>query len=237
MGIFTRFRDIVASNINGMLDRAEDPEKLIKLMIQEMEDTLIELKSACAGVMAERKKVEARHEVVSGRVDYWSAKAELAVSRGRDDLAREALLEKRRFSEAQEAISTAITEHSALLDQYKEDIQQLEEKLKSAHEKQRVLVQRHIHARRKMEAQEDIRHFDSNDTIARFEEFEKQVDRLEAEAGLVNPVRSTNLESELEKLTVNDEIESELKAIKTASIDRMEERVEAIETILEDTEK
>ena len=237
MGIFTRFRDIVASNINGMLDRAEDPEKLIKLMIQEMEDTLIELKSASAGVMAERKKVEARQEVVAGRVDFWAAKAELAVSRGRDDLAREALLEKRRFSEALGEISTAVAEHTALLDQYKTDIEQLEEKLKSAHEKQRILVQRHIHARRKMEAQEDIRHFDSIDTIARFEEFEKQVDRMEAEAGLVNPVRGADLETELEKLTINDEIETELEALKTASIDKMEERVEALETILEDTEK
>jgi len=234
MGIFTRFRDIVASNINGMLDRAEDPEKLIKLMIQEMEDTLIELKAASAGLMAECKKVEARGEVVSGRVDYWAAKAELAVSRGRDDLAREALLEKKRFSEALDALHATASEHTALLDQYKDDIRQLEEKLKSAHEKQRILVQRHIHARRKMEAQEDIRHFDSSETLARFEDFENQVDRIEAEAGLVNPARSANLENELQKLTLNDEIETELKALKTASIGNMEERVEALETILDD---
>lgn len=234
MGIFTRFRDIVASNINGMLDRAEDPQKLIKLMIQEMEDTLIELKSASAGLIAERKKVEARQEIVSGRIDYWAAKAELAVSRGRDDLAREALLEKKRFSEAQDAIIAAVAEHDALLNQYKEDIRQLEEKLKSAHEKQRILVQRHIHARRKMEAQEDIRHFDSTETLARFEDFENQIDRMEAEAGLVNPVRSANLENELENMTLNDEIETELKALKTASIGKMEERVEALETILDE---
>lgn len=234
MGIFTRFRDIVASNINGMLDRAEDPQKLIKLMIQEMEDTLIELKSASAGLIAERKKVEARQEIVSGRIDYWAAKAELAVSRGRDDLAREALLEKKRFSEAQDALKAAVAEHDALLNQYKEDIRQLEEKLKSAHEKQRILVQRHIHARRKMEAQEDIRHFDSTATLARFEDFENQIDRMEAEAGLVNPVRSANLENELENMTLNDEIETELKALKTASIGKMEERVEALETILDE---
>jgi phage shock protein A len=237
MGIFTRFRDIVASNINGMLDRAEDPEKLIKLMIQEMEDTLIELKSACAGVMAERKKIETRREVVAGRVDYWAAKAELAVSKGRDDLAREALVEKRRFSEAGEAITAAIAEHEALLDQYKADIDQLEEKLKSAYEKQRILVQRHIHARRKMEAQEDIRHFDSIDTVARFEEFEKQVDRMEAEADLVHPARSPELKTELEKLSLDDEIEGELQALKTGSVHKMEARVEALETILEDRDK
>jgi len=98
MGIFTRFRDIVGSNINSMLDRAEDPEKLIKLMIQEMEDTLIELKTACAGVMAENKKVECQLQGIDKRVDYWESKANLAVRKGRDDLAREALLERRRHS-------------------------------------------------------------------------------------------------------------------------------------------
>jgi phage shock protein A len=105
MGIFTRFRDIVGSNINSMLDRAEDPEKLIKLMIQEMEDTLIELKSACAGVIAESKKVERQLVTMEKRVEYWEGKANLAVNKGRDDLAREALLEKRRHSQRAESLS------------------------------------------------------------------------------------------------------------------------------------
>jgi len=236
MGIFTRFRDIVASNINGMLDRAEDPEKMIKLMIQEMEDTLIELKAACAGVMAERRKVASRRNVLSGRIDYWAAKAELAVSRGRDDLAREALVEKRRFSEALDALSAAHSEHEALLEQYREDIAQLEEKLKSAKEKQRVLIQRHIHARRKMEAQQEIRHFDSTETMMRFEEFENRIERMEAEADLVNPARGAGLAGELEKLALDEEIETELKALKTSSAGKMEARVQTLETILTDKE-
>ena len=90
MGIFTRFRDIVGSNINTMLDRAEDPEKLIKLMIQEMEDTLIELKAACAGVMASNRRIERQAKALANHVDYWEDKAGLAVNKGRDDLARSA---------------------------------------------------------------------------------------------------------------------------------------------------
>ena len=152
MGIFTRFRDIVGSNINSMLDKAEDPEKLIKLMIQEMEDTLIELKSACAGVMAGSKKNERQLQALNQRCDYWESKANLAVSKGRDDLAREALLEKRRYSRRAESLTSELTEHEALLEQYKEDIRQLEEKLKNAREKERMLVQRHIHAARKKRA-------------------------------------------------------------------------------------
>jgi phage shock protein A len=232
MGIFTRFRDIVGSNINSMLDRAEDPEKLIKLMIQEMEDTLIELKSACAGVMAESKKIERRQLTLDKRVDYWKEKANLAVDKGRDDLAREALLEKRRYSRRTEALAAELTEHQALSAQYKEEIGQLEEKLKSAREKERMLVQRHIHAARKKRAQEEIRRMDSADAVFKFEELEHRIEHMEAEADLVNFGRKPALEDELERLSLDEEIESELQAIKASSIDKMEERVEVLETII-----
>jgi phage shock protein A len=237
MGIFTRFRDIVGSNINSMLDRAEDPEKLIKLMIQEMEDTLIELKSACAGVMAESKRIERQLLALAQRIDFWDAKANLAVNKGRDDLAREALLEKRRFSRKTESLAKELAEHEALLEQYKEDIRQLEEKLKNAREKERMLVQRHIHAARKKRAQEDMRRMDSADAIFKFEEMEHRIEHMEAEADLVNFGRKPTLEDELERLSLGEEIESELKAIKVSSIDKMEERVEVLETIIDDTQR
>ena len=95
MGIFTRFRDIVSSNINAILDKAEDPEKLIRLMIREMEDTLVEIKAACAGAMASSKKVRRQLDTLRDRIQYWEQKAELAVKKGKDHLAREALVEKR----------------------------------------------------------------------------------------------------------------------------------------------
>jgi phage shock protein A len=149
MGIFTRFRDIVSSNINVMLDRAEDPEKLIKLMIREMEDTLVEIKASCAGVMANSKKVQRQLEEVRSRGDYWKERAELAVSKGRDDLAREALVEKRRYSDRAHAFEKELIECEGLVQGYQDDIRQLEDKLTAAREKQRILVQRHIHANRR----------------------------------------------------------------------------------------
>lgn len=135
MGIFTRFRDIVSSNINSMLDRAEDPEKMIKMMVREMEDTLVELKSSCAGVIAERKKLERKLEEITSSVSLWSDRANLAVSKGRDDLAREALIEKRRLAELAESITAEISDHGGLIDQYQGDIRELETKLTSAKEK------------------------------------------------------------------------------------------------------
>ncbi len=214
MGVFTRFRDIISSNINAMLDRAEDPEKLIKLMIHEMEDTLVELKASCAGVMALGKKVERELERIEGLASRWEEKAALAVSKGRDDLAREALVEKRKYEQRKESLELELVEHDSLSQQYQEDILQLEEKLKTARDKQRVLVQRHIHAKRKKRAQEEIRRVDSSDVVLKFEELENRIERMESEADLINIVKKSTLEEEFEKLTVDDEIEKELQALK-----------------------
>jgi len=233
MGIFTRFRDIVGSNINSMLDRAEDPEKLIRMMIQEMEDTLIELKAACAGVMADSKRVDHRRAATARRIEYWDRNAQLAVSKGREDLAREALVEKRRFVQRIESLANESVEHQALLDQYQDDIRQLEAKLKSAREKERLLIQRHIYATRKKQAQQKIRRMDHTDTIIKFEELENRIDHMEAEADLVNFGRKPNLEDELERLALDEEIEQELNSLKTTSVGQMEGRVEALETIID----
>jgi phage shock protein A len=215
MGIFTRFRDIISSNINAMLDKAEDPEKLIKLMIREMEDTLVEIKTACAGVMAGSKKVKRQLEGLEEKAHYWEEKAELAVRKARDDLAREALVEKRKFNRRIETLKNDLAEHDLLIAQYQDDIRQLEDKLKSARDKQRMLVQRHIHAQKKRQVQEEMRRIDSSEAVMKFDELENRIERMEAEADLVNYGKKTSLEEELERLSVDEEIEKELRALKT----------------------
>jgi phage shock protein A len=216
MGIFTRFRDIVSANINAMLDRAEDPEKLIKLMIREMEDTLVELKSACAGTIASRKKVSRQLEDIQDKAVFWDQKAALAVSKGRDDLARQALLEKRRFAQRAEAVEQELNELQSIVGQYQDDIQELENKLKSAREKQRMLVQRHIRAQRKKKAHEDIRRMDSAQVMQKFDEMESHIERMEAEADLVNYGRKSGLEEAFEELSADDDIERQLQALKSS---------------------
>ncbi|MFZ0614546.1 MAG: phage shock protein PspA [Desulfobacterales bacterium] len=214
MGIFTRFRDIISANINAMLDRAEDPEKLVKLMIREMEDTLVELKAACAGVMAEGKKTQRQLLEVRERAGHWENRAALAVRKGRDDLAREALVEKRRYTRREETLRQEHGELEHLIAQYHEDIRLLEEKLKSARDKQRVLIQRHVHARRKIRAQQEIRRADSTEVMVKFEELESRIDRMESEADLVNIGPQSDLEEELDKLSTDEDIEAELQALK-----------------------
>lgn len=219
MSIFTRFTDIVSSNINSMLDHAEDPEKMIKLMIREMEDTLIELKSACAGVIAGRKKLQRRRDDISERIALWEQRAGLAVSKGRDDLAREALIERRRFTEIGETLDNDISEHTGLIEQYQADISELDTKLTTAKEKKRILIQRHKKAANKMRAQEDIRRMDSADTMARFEHLESRIDRMEAEADLVNFGKKATVEDQFAGLTTDDDIEKELANMKAAAYD------------------
>ncbi len=215
MSIFTRFRDIVNSNINGMLDRAEDPEKLIRLMIQEMEDTLVEIKAASAGVMAGIAKVERQMEGAQNRANYWDEKAELAVNKGREDLAREALIEKRKYTQMVEALDNELSEHNLLIDQYKDDMGQLEEKLISARKKEKILIQRHIHAGNKKRAQEEMRRFEGSDVLIKFDELENRIERMEAEADLVNFGKKPSLHEEMDKLAVDEEIEKELQALKS----------------------
>ncbi|MBE9522787.1 MAG: phage shock protein PspA [Proteobacteria bacterium] len=216
MGIFSRFRDIINSNISAMLDKAEDPEKLIKLMIREMEDTLVEIKASCAGVMANSKKAQRQMEEVRSRGKYWEERATLAVTKSRDDLAREALVEKRRYADRAEALLQESIKLDALVEQYQDDIRQLEEKLESAREKQRILVQRHIRANGKKRAQEEIRRFDSSEAIIKFENFENRIERMEAEADLVNFGRKPSQEAEWEGLLVDEEIEKELESLKSS---------------------
>ncbi len=214
MGIFTRFRDIISSNINAMLDRAEDPEKLIRLMIREMEDTLVELKAACAGVMATRKKIQRQIEEARSRETLWEDRASLAVEKRRDNLAREALQEKRRFTRMIQSLETELNDHQGLVTQYQDDIRQLDEKLTKAREKQRVLAQRHTRAMGKRKAQEEIRRVDSYETMAKFDDLENRIERMEAEADLVNYGRKPTLEEAFEKL-YDDDIEKELDALKS----------------------
>jgi phage shock protein A len=217
MGIFTRARDIISANINALLDEAEDPEKLVSLMVREMEDTLIELKASCAGAMAAKRRVQRDKDFARERAEDWSCRAQRAVEKGRDDLAREALIERRRHSERCEALDRELGHIDRLVEQYQADINHLEGKLKTARERQRVLVQRHIHALRKRRAEVDIRRFDDAEVFARFDQVEQRIERMEADADLVNLGRRPTLQEEIDALDDNGEIEKELQQLKAAS--------------------
>jgi phage shock protein A len=167
--------------------------------------------------MAKKKRVQREIETVEGRAKEWHDRAQLALGKGREDLAREALIEKRRYTERCGALEVEAVQFDDLVAQYQQDIQQLEDKLAAARERQRILVERHAHATEKKRAEQHIRRFDSSDAIVKFEKFEQRVDRLEAEADLVNFGRkSASLKDEFAKLEGDEEIERELEALKAS---------------------
>ncbi len=214
MKIFTRFKDIIHSNINAMLDNVEDPKKMITQIIQEMETTLVDVKSSCAGTMATCKRIKRQIEEAHSRENLWEQRAIHAISKNRDDLAKKALQEKRRFTQQTENLIKELSEHDSLVGKYKNDIRQLEDKLSTILEKQRLLMQRHIHARRKKQAQQEIRRIDSTDTIIKFDKLESRVEQIESEAGLVNFGRKSKLDEKFDDLLTEDAIEKELLSLK-----------------------
>ena len=157
MGVFSRFLDIVNANINSLLDKAEDPEKMIKLMMQEMEDTLIELKSSCAAKMASRAKTDRAYKEALNAVQRWQNRAELAISKGREDLAREALLERKTAKATLEQFEKELATYDELIKTAKGEITQIEDKLTTVKQKYQMMVERAKRAREEQAAQETLR--------------------------------------------------------------------------------
>lgn len=214
MGIFSRLSDIVNSNINSMLDRAEDPEKIVRLIIQEMEDTLVEVRSNAARAIADRKEVARKKDEFARRANEWESKAELAIAKGRDDLARGAIAAKRK---AQEMIDLLDNESKAIEDtvgKTNEDLEKLQAKLKEARAKQRSLEVRRNAASDSVRISRQMHDGRIEDALARFDRYERRIDELEAEAESWALGRPRTLEDEFSELESEDAVNAELEDLK-----------------------
>lgn len=206
MSIFTRFKDIVNSNINSLLDKAEDPEKMLRLMINEMEETVIELKSSTSARMAEAIRLNEKVTEAEKKVARWQERAELAIEKGKDDLAREALIEKRVASEELERVKLAMEGTKSAVEEGKKEISTLEEKVKIAKDKLENLQ------RENQRAQER-----SKETVnlnARFEDLENKINRMNAYTELSRQQHEESAEEKFKKMERDQEIEEELAKIK-----------------------
>jgi len=213
MGIFSRISEIVNSNINAMLDKAENPEKMVKLMITEMEDTLIEIKSAAAEVVAERIRVERAAKQQREKVTEWENKAGLALQKGREDLAREAVEQKLDYQSQAESLEAKQAELEKMVAQYQDDVARLEEKLDSAKRRQRVLIASHKSASNRRRVEEQIYQVNTSGAFARFDQYEQKIDRFKAEAEIYQ-VSNDSLEKKFKDLENENVVEKELERIK-----------------------
>jgi phage shock protein A len=213
MGVFSRLSDIINSNINAMLDKAEDPEKIARLIIQEMEDCLVEVRSAAARSMADKKEYERDiTQLEQTRLD-WTAKAELAVEKGREDLARGALSAKQRAEREIDGRRQALTTIEEVSIRRQEDLEKLQAKLDEAKTKHRALVVRREAAEQRIAMRSRIEVNKVDEAMRRYGQIERKVDEMEAYADLIN-VGDRSLEAQFQELAAEESIEKELAEIK-----------------------
>jgi phage shock protein A len=217
MGIFSRMTDIINSNINAMLDQAEDPEKMIRLIIQEMEDTLVEVRSSSARVLADRKTAARRLEQVRQEAARWEDKAKLAISKDREDLARAALQEKRAIEEEVAAVEGELQATDEHIEQLGGEIAKLQQKLSDAKAKQKAMLMRSktVESRIKVKRQMHREALDS--AFQRFEHFERRMDNLESQLDAMDLGREVppDLASEIDALQEDARINEELERLKS----------------------
>jgi phage shock protein A len=214
MGIFTRFSDIVNSNINAILDKAEDPEKIVRLMIQEMEDTLVEVRSAAARSIADKKDLNRKIEAFEREKDDWDDKAELAMRKGREDLAKAALVEKSRVKTAVEVLKEDYVAVDEGLSKLNEDIARLEAKLEDAKVRQKALLARHETANSRLAARKKIHDYKIDDAMLRFEAYTRRIDDVEGRVEAYDLGLPKDLNHEFAGLEAEDAVKKELDALK-----------------------
>ncbi|MCC5851643.1 MAG: phage shock protein PspA, partial [Alkalimonas sp.] len=181
MGIFSRFTDIVNSNLNALLDKAEDPEKMVRLIIQEMEDTLVEVRSSSAKTIAEKKELQRALNRLSDEVNDWQSKAELALSKEREDLARAALVEREKAAEQVSSVEADIAQLDEHISKLQHEVGQLQEKLADAKARQKSMLMRQKTVASRLDVKKTLHSDKLNDAMHKFERYEQKIDSMEAQ--------------------------------------------------------
>ncbi|MCK0532283.1 phage shock protein PspA [Sphingobium agri] len=220
MGIFSRTRDIIAANVTDLLDRAEDPAKMIRMIILEMEETLVEVRASAARTIADQKEMRRHIGKLRGLQDSWTEKAQLALSKDREDLAKAALVEKQKAADMAEKLGAEIELLDEALKASEEDIAKLQAKLSEARNRQNSLVSRMESAQNRLRMREAYAGEKVNEAFARFDMLERRADLAEGRAEAFNlGQQPKTLEEEIAELQSADKVDAELAALK-ASMNR-----------------
>ncbi|MET0251123.1 MAG: phage shock protein PspA [Novosphingobium sp.] len=219
MGIFSRTRDIIAANFNDMLDKADDPAKMIRMIILEMEETLVEVRASAARTIADQKEMH-RHTLRLRQLQAdWADKAQLALSKDRDDLARAALVEKQKAADMAEQIGAEIGVLDDAMRAYELDIDKLQTRLREARSRQTAIAARLESAENRVKLRSLLATERVDEAMARFDQLERRVDYAEGRAdalGLSDPAARPSLSDEIAALAGSDRVDAELEDMKRA---------------------
>ena len=214
MSIFNRLSDIINSNISSLLDKAENPEKMIRMVIQEMEETLVEVRSGTAKVIAEKKTLSRRAEQLKKQAQDWESKAELALSKGREDLAKAALLEKSNINSSVVITEKDLAKLDGTLDKLSTEIEQLQAKLNDARARQKTIVMRTTATESRLNVNRQLHSNSIDNAMNKFEYYEKKIDQMEGQMDSIH-IEKRSLQSEFDELERQESIDQELEALKT----------------------
>ncbi len=213
MSIFSRLSDIINSNISSLLDKAENPEKMIRMVIQEMEETLVEVRSGTAKVIAEKKTLHRRAEQLRKQAEDWQQKAELALSKDREDLAKAALVERAGVNATIALLDGEMVKLDETLDKLSGEIEQLQNKLNDARARQKTIVMRVTATQSRVDVSRQLHNFNIDNAMNKFEYYEKKIDLMEGQVDSLNMERR-GLQSEFEELARKEKIDQELQEIR-----------------------
>ena len=216
MGIFSRTRDIFAANMTELLDRSEDPAKMIRMIILEMEETLVEVRASAARCIADGKEMRRALNRLDELQRSWTEKAELALSKDREDLAKAALTERQKAADMAEGLNAEITVIDDTLKGYEGDIAKLQGKLREARARQNALAARFESAVTRAKAREIMNGNRTEDAFSRFELLERRADFAEGRADALGMTGPKSLEEEIAELKASESVDKELEAMKAA---------------------
>ena len=213
--MFSRITDIINSNINAALDKAEDPEKLLRLVIQEMEETLVEVRSASAKWIAEQKDLDRQISALNHDAAMWEAKAEKALRNNREDLAKAALVEKNKATDKAQSLNESKAHIDESLAKLNDDICRLSNKMEEARAKQKQFAQRTNSATVRLKVKQKS---DSNrieEVMIKFDDYERKIEQLEAQVESYDlGKQETGLKAEIDALETDEKIDQQLDALK-----------------------
>jgi len=215
VGVLDRVSTLIRANINDLISRAEDPEKVIRQLLLDMNNQLIQVKTQVAASIADERKLQKRYEDNQKKADEWQRKAELAVERGQDDLAKEALARKRSFQEVADGFKQQWTEQSAQVEQLKEALSQLEAKISEAQTKKDLLIARSRRAKAETNIRKTLAGVDANGALSEFERMEEKVEEDEARAKAYADLDQDTLDEKFKQLEEEDDLNKELAALKS----------------------